>query len=201
LTENIHQLRIDEIETLANQIKTTARSTFNLLEDLLIWARTQQGKIPFNPLFLSFRDICSTALDTLNPLADAKTITINYAAPDGIKVFADTDMIKTVMRNLVSNAIKFTNTGGTINVTARETRENITISVSDNGIGITPGDLNKLFKITEVLSTKGTADEKGTGLGLLLCKEFVERHGGKIWVESKEGKGSDFKFTLPLPVS
>jgi len=201
LTENIHQLNIDEIETVANHIKITARSTFNLLEDLLMWARTQQSKIPFNPQFLSFGDICSIALDTLNPLADAKTITINYAAPDGIKVFADPDMLKTVMRNLVSNAIKFTNTGGTINVTARETGENITISVSDNGIGITPGDLTKLFKITEVLSTKGTANEKGSGLGLLLCKEFVERHGGKIWVKSKVGKGSDFKFSLPVPGS
>jgi signal transduction histidine kinase len=110
-------------------------------------------------------------------------------------------MIKTVLRNLVSNAIKFTNNGGTINIIAEGNSENITISVSDNGVGIARSDLTKLFRISEVLSTKGTANEKGTGLGLLLCKEFVEKHGGKIWVESEVGKGSDFKFTLPIPDS
>lgn len=201
LTENIHQLHIDEIEKIANQIKTTARSTFNLLEDLLKWARSQQGSIPFNPQVTDFGDISMDVLELLIPLADAKTITINYAAPEEIKIFVDTDMIKMILRNLVSNAIKFTHVGGSININAVENPENITISVSDNGIGIAPGDLTKLFKITEVLSTKGTANEKGSGLGLLLCKEFVERHGGKIWVKSKVGKGSDFKFSLPVPGS
>lgn len=201
LTESIHQLHNDEIESLANQINTTVRSTSNLLEDLLMWARTQQGKITFNPQLLSIGDICHNVLEPLNPLADAKTITINYSAPDGTMIFADIDMIKTVLRNLVSNAIKFTNIGGAININAEETPENITISVADNGIGIAPGDLTKLFNITEVLSTKGTANEKGTGLGLLLCKEFVEKHGGKIWVKSEVGKGSDFRFTLPRSAS
>lgn len=201
LTENIHQLKIDEINTLANQIKTTARSTYNLLDDLLMWARSQQDRIPFNPQILSFRDICTSVLEPLNPIAYAKTITITYSAPDGTKIFADTDMIKTVLRNLVSNAIKFTNTGGTIIINAEEDPENITISISDNGIGIAFADLKKLFNISEVLSTKGTANEKGTGLGLLLCREFVEKHGGKIWVVSEVGKGSAFKFTLPLLTS
>ena len=105
-------------------------------------------------------------------------------------------MLKTILRNLVSNAIKFTNNGGTINIKARTNNSNVTISVSDNGIGIPPENLTKLFDISEVLTTKGTAEETGTGLGLLLCKEFVEKHGGKIWVESEVGKGSDFKFTL-----
>ncbi len=197
LTEDIYKLNIDEIEKLANQIKTTARSTFNLLEDILAWARTQQGTIPFNPQLISFIDICMNILETVNPDANAKNLTINYSAPDGINIFADNDMIKTVIRNLVSNAIKFTNIGGAINIDAEENSENITISVSDNGVGIAPGDMEKLFNISEVLTTKGTANEKGTGLGLLLCKEFVEKHGGKIWVESRPGKGSDFKFILP----
>ena len=113
-------------------------------------------------------------------------------------MFADVDMFKAVLRNLVSNAIKFTNTGGTINITAKQMNSNITISVSDNGIGIAPHNLMKLFEMSEVSTTKGTAEETGTGLGLLLCKEFVEKHGGKIWVESEIGKGSDFKFTLPI---
>jgi signal transduction histidine kinase len=102
------------------------------------------------------------------------------------------------LRNLVSNAIKFTNTGGTIRIKAEQTDSNVTISVLDNGIGITPDDLNKLFDISQYITTKGTANEPGTGLGLLLCKEFVEKHGGKIWVESEAGKGSDFKFSLPI---
>ena len=106
-------------------------------------------------------------------------------------------MLKTVMRNLVSNAIKFTHNGGAININAEENSGNVIISVSDDGIGISPDNITKLFDISQVLSTKGTAKEKGTGLGLLLCKEFVEKHGGKIWVESEVGKGSDFKFTLP----
>ena len=105
LTENIRQLHIEEIEKLANQIKTTARSTFNLLEDILMWARTQQGKIPFNPQLISFRDICMSILEPLNPLANAKTLTINFSVPDGTKIFADIDMIKTVLRNLVSLVI------------------------------------------------------------------------------------------------
>jgi signal transduction histidine kinase len=106
--------------------------------------------------------------------------------------------LKTVLRNLISNAIKFTGNGGAININAEENPENVTISVSDNCIGIAPENLTKLFDISQVLTTKGTAEETGTGLGLLLCKEFVEKHGGKIWVESEVGKGSDFKFTLPI---
>jgi signal transduction histidine kinase len=98
----------------------------------------------------------------------------------------------------LSNAIKFTNNNGTININAEENSENVTISVSDNGIGIAPDNLTKLFDIAQVLTTKGTAEETGTGLGLLLCKEFVEKHGGKIWVESEVGKGSNFKFTMPI---
>jgi two-component system sensor histidine kinase/response regulator len=107
-------------------------------------------------------------------------------------------MIKTILRNLVSNAIKFTESGGAINIDAKENSGNITISVSDNGIGIKPDNLKKLFDISEVLTTPGTAKETGTGLGLLLCKEFVEKHGGKIWAESEIGKGSVFRFTLPI---
>jgi signal transduction histidine kinase len=147
---------------------------------------------------LSFADICRDILKTLNINAGLKNITIDYSATDHINVFADNDMLKTVLRNLVSNAIKFTNNGGAINITAEQTHSNITISVSDNGVGIKPDNLTKLFDISQVLSTTGTAKETGTGLGLLLCKEFVEKHGGKIWVESESGKGSNFKFTLPI---
>jgi len=197
LIEDIRKLNINEIEDIANNINKSAQNSFKLLEDLLMWARAQSGKIPFNPQKLSFADICKNILENLNPNADAKNIALDYSKVDHLTVFADIDLFKAVLRNLVSNAIKFTNSGGAININAEENSGNVTISVSDNGIGIKPNNLAKLFNISQVLTTKGTAKETGTGLGLVLCKEFVEKHGGKIWAESEVRKGSDFKFTLP----
>jgi PAS domain S-box-containing protein len=198
LTEDIRKLNTDEIEDIAQNINKSARNTLYLLEDLLAWAMTQQGKIIFKPQKLSLAYICKNILEILNPNAVAKNITINYYVADSIKVFADIDMIKTILRNLVSNALKFTNNGGTIIVSSEQNSENVTISVSDNGVGIKAESITKLFNISEIITTKGTAEETGTGLGLLLCKEFVEKHGGKIWVESEVGKGSEFKFTMPI---
>jgi signal transduction histidine kinase len=200
LTDEINSLNKNEIEDIARNINKSAKITNNLLEDILMWARTQQGKIPFKPQILSFADICKNILEILNPGAQAKKITVYYSAADNINVYADIDMLKTIILNLVSNAIKFTNRGGRININADENSGNMIISVSDNGVGIAPDNLAKLFDISEIITTKGTAQETGTGLGLLLCKEFVEKHGGKIWVESEVGKGSDFKFTLPALV-
>lgn len=197
LLENIRVYSTDEIEVLLNHLKNASIDTFALLENLLKWTSTQSGKIPFKPQNLGFLDICNDILGTLKKNADAKNITIKISANDNITVFADIDMLKTVLRNLVSNAIKFTNKGGTIKINAGANSENVTISVSDNGIGIMPDKLSKLFDISQRQSTRGTEQESGTGLGLILCKEFVEKHGGKIWVESEAGKGSDFKFLLP----
>jgi signal transduction histidine kinase len=198
LSKNIRQYSTGEIENLANDINTSAQSTYTLLEDLLKWARAQSGKIPFEPQKLSFTGICKDILEIVNPNASAKNITVNYSESEQISIFADIDMLKAVFRNLISNAIKFTDNGGLIYISAERNHANVTITVSDNGIGIEPENLDKLFDISKIHTTKGTADEKGTGLGLLLCKEFVEKHGGKIWVESEFGKGSEFKFTLPL---
>jgi len=200
LTEDIRNLNTNEIEDIAKNINITAKITNKLLEDILLWVRTQQGKIPFKPQILNFRDICNNILEVLKPNADAKKIKINYSSTDDLNVFADDDMLKTVLRNLVSNAIKYTNKNGEVNINAEENFGNIIISVSDNGIGIANDELTKLFNISEVITTKGTANERGTGLGLLLCKDFVVKHGGKIWVESEVGKGSDFKFTLPISI-
>lgn len=200
LTEEIDSLNKGEIINIAKNINKSAQITKNLLEEILLWARTQQGNFPFNPRNLSFTEICKDAVEVLYPNAKAKNIAINYLPTEHLNVFADTDMLKTVLRNLVSNAIKFTNKGGTIRIGAEENSENITISVSDNGVGIHPDNMAKLFKISEIIRTKGTSKETGTGLGLLLCKEFVGKHGGKIWVESELGKGSDFKFTLPTSI-
>ena len=197
LMEDLRKVDIDEIEIRAKQINSTVQKTNKLLEDILMWARTQQDKISFNPKISGFRDIYLDIIETLNPNADAKNITIRYSASDDLNIFVDIDMLKTVLRNLVSNAIKFTNNGGVITINAEENTGKVTISVSDDGIGIAPLDLKKLFNNSEFLSTKGTSGEAGTGLGLLLCKEFVNKHQGKIWIESEVGKGSKFLFTLP----
>ena len=161
------------------------------------WARAQSGKLPFEPQKLNLTEICRDILEILNPNAISKNITINYPKTDHISIYADIDMLKAVFRNLVSNAIKFTNNGGRININAKNNHSNVIVTISDNGVGIEPENLLKLFDISQVHSTRGTGDEKGTGLGLMLCKEFIEKHGGRIWAESEYGKGTDFKFSLP----
>jgi signal transduction histidine kinase len=198
LSENIHQYDINEIGNIVTLLKNLVENTNDLLEDLLKWARMQQGKIRFEPQKLNFTDIWKDIHNILNSNAIAKNITINHFTEHEINIFADIDMLKAILRNLVSNAIKFTNIGGAININAEEKSENAIISVSDNGIGIKPDYLPKLFDISQLQSIKGTEEEEGTGLGLVLCKEFVQKHGGKIWVESEYGKGSDFKFTMPI---
>ncbi len=198
LTKNIREYDVTVLEELVSHINTSAQSTFTLLEDLLKWATAQSGKLPFEPRNLSFTGICKDILEILNPIAVSKNIIINYPKANHVSIFADNDMLKAVFRNLVSNAIKFSNIGGRIDIAAVKNNEGVTITVSDNGIGIEPENLLKLFDISQIHSTTGTADEKGTGLGLMLCKEFVEKHGGRIWAESEYGKGTDFKFTIPV---
>jgi len=159
---------------------------------------TQSGKLPYEPQKIKFTDIAFDVVEILKPNAGEKTILSYAVSIEEITVFDDRTMLKTVLRNLVSNALKFTNPGGRIEIIAEKTQLNILISVSDTGIGIKPEIVKNMFNITQMHSTVGTADEKGSGLGLVLCKEFVEKHGGKIWVESEVGKGSTFKFTFPL---
>jgi signal transduction histidine kinase len=197
MAENLDTFSIREIQEIVMQMSDSATNLYSLLDNLLQWTRMKQGLIPFEPRNLNFIHICQSAVEVLKPNADIKNITIHLPEGDELNVFADSEMLKTVMRNLVSNAIKFTKNGGQINISALQTSDNVIISVSDNGIGIDPENLSKLFNISHIQTTKGTAEEKGTGLGLLLCQEFVEMHGGKIWVESELNKGSRFIFTLP----
>ncbi|NOU15989.1 MAG: PAS domain S-box protein [Bacteroidales bacterium] len=217
LTENIHEYDIDKIEKQIAIINNSAQNTYFLMEDILLWARSKSGKIPFEPKELNLNTICKDIIEILMPNASTKNISINYDEYDEAVAFADVDMLKTILRNLISNAIKFTNRGGTVNVavnrpikqTSEFNQSNLEIeckdgkynssqiiSVADNGIGIVSEIKDKLFNIMQTYSTKGTTNEMGTGLGLSLCKEFVERHGGEIWVESEFGKGSTFYFTL-----
>jgi len=198
LTENIRIYDIDKIENQINIITKTANNSYGLLEDILSWARAQSGKFPYTPKELSFLNVCNEVVESINANALAKNIKISDFSENDIAISADENMLKTILRNLISNAIKFTHKGGHINISVEKGDEYLTISVSDNGVGMDYKTIAKLFDISQSHTTYGTEDEKGTGLGLLLCKEFVEQHNGKIWVESELGKGSTFRFTIPL---
>ncbi|MGE5406557.1 MAG: ATP-binding protein, partial [Methanosarcina sp.] len=197
LTTNLRKYSIDEIEGHINTVNDAARNTFNLLDDLLMWTRAHSGKISFDPQKLEFRQIYESVIGSLMPMADTKNISLNYTENEKIAVFADKDMLKAILRNLISNALKFTFPGGSVTIKAFKNHGTITVSVSDTGSGISPDRIKNLFDITNIFSTTGTGGEKGSGLGLLLCREFVEKHGGKIWVKSEPNKGSEFMFTLP----
>ena len=199
LKENIRNYDIEEIIIQVNSIYRISQNVNNLLDNLLTWVRSQNGKIPFKPQKLQFLSICEDTVNTFRPNAEAKNILISFSGKETINVYADSEMLKTILRNLLSNAIKFTNPGGSVNINSVEADSTIIITVSDNGIGIKPDNLSRLFDISHVYTTPGTADEEGTGLGLLLCKEFVDKHGGEIWVRSEYGIGSEFRFSLPTP--
>ncbi len=199
LSRNIRKYDIEKIEKHINQIHKSAKNTFNLLEELLLWINSQSGKLPFVPIIFKISELISATVYTMKFLADTKEIEINYSSNDEIIVFADMEMIKTVLRNLVSNAIKFTRQKGKIDINVAISDYNAVITVSDNGVGIDSNNINELFDISKNNSSKlGTANEPGTGLGLILCKEFVEKNNGQIWVESELEKGSKFSFTIPL---
>lgn len=197
LSNNLNLFDIEEIEKHLSAVNYSAKSAFHLLEDILLWARSESGAIPFEPRELNLKHCFDEAVQILEPNANKKNITINFVEAKNINVYADIYMLNTVFRNLISNAIKFTNRGGEINVYAEQSNSVVTIAVSDNGVGITPEVMSKLFDTTQLHSSRGTANEKGTGFGLLLCKRFIEKHGGIIGVESESGLGSVFKFTLP----
>lgn len=197
LVNNLHTYDINEIERQITFVNQSALRAYLLMEDILLWAMSQSGKLPFQPAEFDFKISCDKVVEMLKP-ADNKGITINNVEAENIIVYADTNMLNTVLRNIISNAIKFTGVGGIIKIDAEQNNSEVTISVSDNGTGISSEALSNLFDITKMHSSKGTANEKGTGLGLLLCKSFVEKHGGTIWAESELGKGSVFKFTLPI---
>jgi len=198
LMDNLHNLDFEKIKFQVGQIQKTSQRTYNLLEDLLIWSNSQSGKIDYIPEEIEFNQVCYEVLSILQPQSKAKSISINYFELENAIFLADKNMIKTILRNLVSNAIKFTYKDGQINIFVKVNKDDVTIIVSDNGIGMDQKYIPKLWEISEQHISTGTAGEKGTGLGLLICKDFVEKHGGKIWVESELGKGCDFKFTIPV---
>ena len=198
--EGIESSNLDGIKEYAGLINTSAVQTLSLLENLLEWANSQTGIILFNPVEINLSELFNEEFNILNDMASAKNIKLYSLLTDDLKIIADKNMIKTILRNLISNAIKFTHKNGKVEVMAIIINDKVEISVSDSGIGMTNETMAKLFRIDANLSTRGTENEKGTGLGLFLCKEFVEKHGGMIWAESESGKGSVFKFCLPLDI-
>jgi len=200
LIENVNEFETAETEKYLGIINSSAKNTLVLLDNLLDWAKTQTGQINFNPEKLILSSIIHEVIETSNSMAKIKGISLNYIKSDKIEAFADENMLKIVLRNLISNAIKFTKVGGKIRVYAISKQGRVEITISDNGVGMNDETQNSLFSLETNETTMGTANEKGSGLGLVLCKEFVEKLGGNIWVESEEGKGSNFKFTLPLHI-
>jgi PAS domain S-box-containing protein len=200
LSENMRDFEIEESEKYVEIINTSAKNTLILLDNLLNWAKFQTGQIAFNPKKILISKVVKEIIEASNSIAKIKNITINYNQVEDIKVFTDENMLTVVLRNLLSNAIKFTRHGGNITISTilNENENEIEITISDNGIGMKAETLNNLFDSTIKNTSLGTANEKGSGLGLILCKEFIEMQGGKIWAESEEGKGSHFKFTTPV---
>ena len=198
MAEELPSLTRDEIQEFVLRMRNSATNLYRLLENLLEWARMQQGLIPFEPevveLLLIVDECIAIVLETIK----SKGIEIAYDIPYDIKVFADSNILQSVIRNLISNAVKFTPKGGKISLSAKTyTDKCVEIAIKDSGIGMSRAMVDHLFRLDVQTNREGTEGEPSTGLGLLLCKEFIEKHGGKIWVESKEGKGSIFYFTIP----
>ncbi len=188
---------IATIERYASIISSTARNTLSLLDNLLAWSRMQQGKVQFNPVSVILGNLIKQEFSVLENSALQKNIRLVGGLTENIILVADENMLSTTLRNLFSNAIKFTPNNGKVTVMAKVEDGQVEISVSDTGIGMDTQAIQRLFNIETSFTTRGTQNEKGTGLGLLLCKEFIEKHGGKITVKSEPGVGSTFQFILP----
>jgi PAS domain S-box-containing protein len=199
MNEELQSLNMEQIQQFASTLNTSASKLYSLLENLLQWAKAQQGLIPFKPQEIVLLQTINESLAMAVEIAKIKSIEIIYKFPVDLQIFADKNIVQTVMRNLVSNAIKFTPHKGKIYISARILKNNsVEISVKDTGIGMSSYLLDKLFQIDIQTNREGTDGEASSGLGLYLCKEFIELHGGEIWAESKEGIGSTFYFTIPM---
>lgn len=199
LTENLSKFSPEEIKTIVSTIYDTAQKTFSLLEDTLLWASVQSKKITFSPVSTNTSAIIEEVIEILEPVAKFKDIEIKTNLNKELYANIDIYMFKAILRNLISNAIKFTDNNGKIEISAFHADSKTVIKVTDNGTGMKQETIDKLFSFSPVNSSKGTANESGTGLGLMLCKDFIDKHCGKIWVESTIGKGTTVSFSIPDP--
>ena len=186
----------DRIEFI-NLLKDSAQNLYSLLENLLQWSRSQRGLIKAEKVVFNLKELTAKLFGLLSHSANAKQISLESNVNEDVKVFADMNLLNTVLRNLISNSIKFTKENGSITLSTSDDDENTIISVSDTGVGMEKEKLDKLFRIDVNVSSPGTSNEAGTGLGLVLCKEFIEIQDGSIRVESEQGKGTTFYINLP----
>lgn len=198
LIERAQKKDLSGTEKFATVIYNSSQNAMDLLANLTQWSRLQTGRMEFSPTEIDLVSIINEVTELLSASALHKNITITMNFPDQLNIIADRAMISTVIRNLISNSIKFTKPGGEISLSAIQSDHEVMMEVRDNGVGMSKEALSKLFRIEAGFSTRGTINEEGTGLGLILCKEFISRHEGKIWAEGEAGKGSRFFFTLPI---
>lgn len=198
LSDKFSDIPNEELQEYIESLRYSSQAICVLLENLLDWSRSQRGAILFAPVEFDFSFLVQNVVEVLHTNAINKNILIDTSyVPDGMRVVADVKMLNTVLRNLVSNAIKFTEQGGKVTVSAKKGEKNTEFTVADTGVGISAMKISKLFKVSENNSTLGTYGEQGTGLGLVLCKEFINRHSGDIQIESTLGKGT--KITIIIP--
>lgn len=199
LLENINDFDVDTIKEHLGVINDTSNKTYEMLEDILLWLKSQSGQIVFSPKEVNYYEICNEVISASNLIAKDKNVKLQCSCfEDDRKLFVDPNITKTILRNLISNAIKFSKPEGEVNIYQEIVEDEMIITVSDNGIGISQENINLIWNPLQSFKTNGTNGEKGTGLGLSICKELVEKQGGRIWVESKLGEGSSFKFSMPL---
>ena len=187
----------DEMKEILFEAAKTSKSTFTLMENLLEWSRIQTGKMVFDPQNISLTLVLSGIRNLYYQKLKEKSISLNFEFIPEYFAYADLHMTETILRNIISNAIKFTPEFGLILLSFENSGDDILVKVKDTGVGMDDKQISKLFKLDQTHSTIGTAGERGTGLGLMLCKELVEKQGGKIWIESTINSGTTFYFTLP----
>ncbi|QTA93516.1 Two component system response regulator/histidine kinase [Desulfonema magnum] len=212
LSGSVRDFDRNKIENFSKEIIASAKNTLRLLENLFDWARSQSGSMAFEPEFIELKRLAERNIQIFQGNANCKKIELSLSMKPDTYVYADRNMTNAIIRNLISNAIKFTRRGGEVSISAHsppvsvwdeetEMADFVEVAVSDTGIGISEENIPKLLKIDNKYMEMGTEDEKGTGLGLILCKEFVEKNNGKIWIESELGKGTTFWFVLPASPS
>ncbi|ETR73362.1 MAG: Response regulator receiver sensor signal transduction histidinekinase [Candidatus Magnetoglobus multicellularis str. Araruama] len=192
LSESVHKLSIEQIDSFSKKIHGSAKNTYKLLQNLLEWARLQRGAYVYAPQLFNFHDIALEMIHLYDEMARQKSITLSHDIEKGTLIHSDGRMIKAIIRNLVTNAIKYTHENGSVHLSLKQDAPYQIISVKDTGVGLSPESMNQLFHIDKTFSKPGTSQETGTGLGLILCKELAEKCGGKIWAESTLEKGSTF---------
>ncbi len=200
LANRVEKYSSEKIKKSADNIHKSAKRLHNLLENMLHWARIQTGRVKHEPINIDLHQIANDNVQLFEGNAVGKNIRLVSEIGSGTEVYADKHMVDSVIRNLMSNAIKFTEQEGMVTVSTENQEKFVEISIADTGVGMEPGKVETLFRMDVPHTTVGTANEGGTGLGLMLCKEMVEKNGGQIWVESQQGQGTTFRFTLPKPI-